>query len=720
MSTTLLKLQIGPVQEFIAQARSTRDLWSGSYLISWMMAKALHCLVTPLGPNCVVFPALVDGDATGRLSQPLVRWMRDKHPTADNTVEQVLTPNLPNILVALVPGSWNQEMVEQTIIKPMQEEWRQEMIECLEYYRSRCPFSQDEARLFQKQAERFWQINWQLWECKPPASILPMLGILPGINTTIEEIRERARNSPHAEVDLEHDWAAQFALASHRLDARRQTRNFNAWRANPLATRDKDSLSGREEAIADQVWLAAARKHSDLRYRFRSGDQLGAPNLIKRIWDLAYLRKLGLQRPATYDSVPAVAAAPWLARLKERISDDAVEAALWNFVNLAMAAQAHIPEPIFPRADGQTLLQWLDRVDACIFHESTWDNWSRPEPDQPPFRPETVQLFLDIKAALDNLYHVLGAGKPGRYFAILALDGDSMGTWLSGAKCPLTEMFHRNFSRSLAEFSLDKVRPIVEQSYGQIIYAGGDDVLAMLPAETALTCANKLAQRFRESMEPVAPGCTASIGLAIAHLKAPLQDLVEVAQSAEKRAKSSPESEVWNRKNKRLEWQTRDGWNRDAIAIALFKRSGETIHWGAKFGSAAFALLDELRMHYRPPVNKPMQDMPISGGFPHRIAELLGRYNADQPLDQDLLNIAKAELAWAIQQQTWKDDKAQAEGSSFRRKAFTEKCLAYLDELFAFRWKRRASDLQETAARRPLRNFINLFLIEAFIARQGE
>ncbi|MDR1817053.1 MAG: hypothetical protein LBR07_02520, partial [Puniceicoccales bacterium] len=34
----LLRFQIGPVQDFIAAARSTRDLWSGSYLLSWLVA----------------------------------------------------------------------------------------------------------------------------------------------------------------------------------------------------------------------------------------------------------------------------------------------------------------------------------------------------------------------------------------------------------------------------------------------------------------------------------------------------------------------------------------------------------------------------------------------------------------------------------------------------------------------------------------------------------
>jgi len=43
----LLKFQIGPVQEFIAQARSTRDLWSGSFLISWMMAKTSSAGIPP-------------------------------------------------------------------------------------------------------------------------------------------------------------------------------------------------------------------------------------------------------------------------------------------------------------------------------------------------------------------------------------------------------------------------------------------------------------------------------------------------------------------------------------------------------------------------------------------------------------------------------------------------------------------------------------------------
>lgn len=33
MTTHLLQIVLGPVQEFIAQARRTRDLWYGSHLL---------------------------------------------------------------------------------------------------------------------------------------------------------------------------------------------------------------------------------------------------------------------------------------------------------------------------------------------------------------------------------------------------------------------------------------------------------------------------------------------------------------------------------------------------------------------------------------------------------------------------------------------------------------------------------------------------------------
>ncbi|MBI4576709.1 MAG: hypothetical protein HY722_10645 [Planctomycetes bacterium] len=53
-----LSVSIGPVQGFIATARTLRDLWSGSCLLSHLAFRGLLPLVEALGPQCLVFPHL--------------------------------------------------------------------------------------------------------------------------------------------------------------------------------------------------------------------------------------------------------------------------------------------------------------------------------------------------------------------------------------------------------------------------------------------------------------------------------------------------------------------------------------------------------------------------------------------------------------------------------------------------------------------------------------
>lgn len=62
---------------------------------------------------------------------------------------------------------------------------------------------------------------------------------------------------------------------------------------------------------------------------------------------------------------------------------------------------------------------------------------------------------------------------------------------------PLSPGYHAALSEALANFSLYCTRPIIEAFGGQLIYAGGDDVLAMTPAGTALDCAQALQLAFR-------------------------------------------------------------------------------------------------------------------------------------------------------------------------------------------------------------------------------
>ena len=57
MSDHLLAMAIGPVQDFIAAARRTRDLWFGSHVLSEISKAAAKAVADQVGFDALIFPA---------------------------------------------------------------------------------------------------------------------------------------------------------------------------------------------------------------------------------------------------------------------------------------------------------------------------------------------------------------------------------------------------------------------------------------------------------------------------------------------------------------------------------------------------------------------------------------------------------------------------------------------------------------------------------------
>ena len=135
-------------------------------------------------------------------------------------------------------------------------------------------------------------------------------------------------------------------------------------------------------------------------------------------------------------------------------------------------------------------------------------------------------------------------GEPGRYYAAIALDADNMGEVNREAK---SKEEHKKHSRDLIEYT-ETARRIVEGEHlGKLTYAGGDDLLALANLKDLLPMLKALRKEF--------PCFTsASAGVCIAHNKMPLGDVLRHARRMEKEAKNAG--------------------GRDALGIALFKRSG--------------------------------------------------------------------------------------------------------------------------------------------------
>jgi CRISPR-associated protein Cmr2 len=198
-----------------------------------------------------------------------------------------------------------------------------------------------------------------------------------------------------------------------------------------------------------------------------------------------------------------------------------------------------------------------------------WLHWSRRDED-PEEEKVPEALWGRIRAARAN-------SKPPAYYAILMLDGDHLGKWLRGEKAPavrealhpkLVDYFralpgtesglearrpfgpamHAALSEALTNFALHFVPNIVKEHQGTLIYAGGDDVLALLPTEKAMACASALACVYRKEWAAdddnqtrllMGSRATLSAGLAVVHYKEDLRVALRAAREAEKQAKNA-------------------------------------------------------------------------------------------------------------------------------------------------------------------------------------
>lgn len=162
---------------------------------------------------------------------------------------------------------------------------------------------------------------------------------------------------------------------------------------------------------------------------------------------------------------------------------------------------------------------------------------------------------------LKELYKALGDRKPVPFYALLLMDGDSMGSLLNALEGP------GQLSQCLGEFTR-RVDDIVaaKENCGRTVYAGGDDVMAILPAPRALTVADIIAQVyencFSDALREKTARATISAAIVYAHWKQPLRQVLERAHHL-------------------LDDVAKNQTGRDALAIGIMKGSGLNAQWSA-------------------------------------------------------------------------------------------------------------------------------------------
>jgi CRISPR-associated protein Cmr2 len=112
MNQALLSFSIGPVQDFIAAARTLRDLWTGSYLLSWLTSHAMNAVRNEFqtAEDRFLFP-----DAEGN---PLLQAVVGQPPSG----QRLLLACVPQTFVAQVSG--DPKTIQDRCCQAVQSEWR--------------------------------------------------------------------------------------------------------------------------------------------------------------------------------------------------------------------------------------------------------------------------------------------------------------------------------------------------------------------------------------------------------------------------------------------------------------------------------------------------------------------------------------------------------------------------------------------------------------------
>ena len=389
----------------------------------------------------------------------------------------------------------------------------------------------------------------------------------------------------------EGDYALARRMAERWLTARKNTRDFApvTWGDNV----PKSQLDGQRESVTGKVG-----KRQRLKLGLREAEELCAPGLVKRTG----LR--GDAAEARFMSTSHVAAQPFLTAVQNHpgVQED------WRSYISVLEELGVEVERSAGRVGGAKV---LGQHDGRLLYASRLPELLEDlGPAEQRRASDALEGFLRKHRVSDETF---GSLPPEPYYALFQADGDGMGS-LIDAQSVRGKEAHSKLSDALSAFAGDAGQ-LVQQAGGSLIYAGGDDVLALLPLHTALSCASQIEEAYSSRLAsfaaPRAP-VSLSAGLVIAHFLTPLQESLKAVRDTEKAAKRLP--------------------GKAALCIGLYRRSGAPVVARGKW--------DELQ-HLLPGFVELYRAGQLPHKFAYNVRVLAGELGEDAPNELAALELQR-------------------------------------------------------------------------------
>lgn len=643
----LLTVSLGPVQDFIAAARTTSDLWAGSHLLARLSWEAMRVICRRLGPDAILFPAL-------RGSPQVDLWLLEqglpdelfaeepwrKAPNSD--ANPLFSAALPNRFTAIVPAEQAGDLASAVCehLRDWIDNLGRRVVRTLleEAGLPDDPATPAYAQM-QRQLRDFPEVHWAAvdWhklavatDGRPDTSRLAAaLGPFHGQDDAPGFLGSTAWRVLQREIKLDDPDTGDSAvfyrpnpgvlypalqdLGERVLGGSKATRAFgpideHGYRCSLTGesewlTHDREllTLPPGQRRSSDTLWARIARNRPAWA---RKGEHLGGPAAIKRLWPSLFCEDLRASGALNADRIPA-----------RFVVSTHTMALVTTLTHAAHEGLAHAPDEDLAKEIRAATRPALPRRLARECHGAEHGDLLARIPGWIDARLQDDK-DADTASVQDQVRSLLGR-KPETYYALLLMDGDRMGEWLSGGRAaarPYRDAFHpaieteldRRFdnqpaiaayldtsraisparhlaiSEALGAFANLIGRHVVEETHnGRLLYAGGDDLMAMLPTGELLAAMQALRHAYSGTAgngEQAAngyfrlhgqlhlcmgPSASASMGAVIVHHQTPLTTALAELRHAEQRAKTEG--------------------RRNAFSLSILKRSGGAIRHTARW-----------------------------------------------------------------------------------------------------------------------------------------
>jgi CRISPR-associated protein Cmr2 len=484
----LISIAIGPVQDFIASARRSRDLWFGSWLLSELSKAAAKSIV----------------EQNGELIFPNTDKSNLKPNTSFNVVNKILAEIKAN----------------PKTISEVGENVKKAIDERLEVIRNEA---------FKKVSKQYFLENIAK---KQIADLVEFFWTAVVRTNSYENDRN----------NVEKLFSARKATRNF---------NSVTWGDNvPKSSLDGQRESVLMEELYKEVQDGRISKQKlRVDYGVKEGERLCGVGLLKRHGKVENRNENSDENyQDRFFSTSHVASLPLLQRLTDKDTVNDYISILSVLLTEIEPKQLYkilgrVPENlrhnIFGVYDGHLLFEerlsefFSDKIDLQKAKDALI---GVPEKNNKP----PIKGFLE-KAFGKN-------AKPLPYYALVLADGDFMGKAIDSIQ-KIAEIDgsdpkekHKELSGKLSDFAKEVGKIIEKDGQGSLIYAGGDDVLAFVGLHKVLKYANELQDKFYESLKDFKydgkKSPTLSVGIAVVHHLEPLEDALELVRKAEKAAKS--------------------------------------------------------------------------------------------------------------------------------------------------------------------------------------